>query len=308
VNDVLPRAVMWHYIRAADASPAVDYCGVTPEAFALQLDTLATGSLPIGWAELVEALEDGRTLPRDAVLLTFDDGLVDHHRTVLPTLVERGLAGLFFVLAREPGDGLTLGHRIHVLRGTWPADRIRDAVLDRLAPGRAAAYRAAMTTLRATSPDDPDDVWKRPLQRELAPDAGPILSGLIEELVGPEADVAETLYLSPRQLDDLERAGMTLGAHTRTHPWLDAITPADQHGEVTASARALADRSPGPWAFAYPYGAVPPGAGRLLEREGFGAAFTTDPADRHDRFRIGRVDGDDPTWATQLVRAHSQTR
>jgi peptidoglycan/xylan/chitin deacetylase (PgdA/CDA1 family) len=235
------------------------------------------------------------------VILTFDDGLVDHHRTVLPALIERGLQGVFFVLAREPRDGLTLGHRLHVLRAVWTADRIRDALLDRLPEAAAASYRHAMAIATDDDPADPDDVWKRPLQRELADAAGPILSTLVDEVVGPEADVAASLYLSPSQLDDLERAGMTLGGHTRTHPWLDALDADARRDEVAASARALERRADGPLPFAYPYGAVPEDAGELLASQGFGAAFTTDPAERQDRFRIGRVDGDDPNWASQLT-------
>jgi peptidoglycan/xylan/chitin deacetylase (PgdA/CDA1 family) len=294
---------MWHYVRTAYATPSIDYHGVTPDAFGRQLDAIATDYLPIGWAELVAAMDDDQPLPPDAVVLTFDDGLVDHHRTVLPALVERGLSGLFFILTREPGDGLTLGHRIHILRGVWPAEQIRDAVLDRLSADDAAAYRQAMATLLSDRPVDRDDVWKRPLQRELADASGPILSALVEEVVGPEADVAEALYLAPGQLDDLERAGMTLGGHTRTHPWLDALDLAHRRRELAASARALASRSVGPWPFAYPYGAVPGDAAALLAEAGFGAAFTTDPADRADRFYMGRVDGDDPTWASQLAAA-----
>ena len=308
MTEDLPRAVMWHYVRLPDATPAIDYHGVTPEAFTAQLDAIATTFRPVGWRELDSALANGGRLPEDAVVLTFDDGLVDHHRTVLPALVDRGLTAVFFTLARRSGDGLTLGHRIHVLRGAWPADWIRDAVLDRMPPEAMEAYRQAMTRMRTLHPDDVDDVWKRPLQRELADVAGPILSALIREVIGPEPDVAETLYLSSRQLDDLVAAGMTLGGHTRTHPWLDAVTPSRRRDELAASAADLARRSPGPWPFAYPYGGVPRGAGRLLAEAGFGAAFTTDPTERRDRFRIGRVDGDDPTWASQLTSTGASRR
>lgn len=297
----LPRVVMWHYVRGADATPRLDYRGVTPATFGDQLDAITASYQPIGWAELARAVATDAALPDDAVLLTFDDGLVDHATTVLPALVQRGLKGCFFVLGRRPGDGLALGHRIHVLRGVWSAARIRDAVLDRLSPRDAEAYRRAMTAMEATAPGDPDDVWKRPLQRDLPAAAGPILSALVEAEVGPEADVAESLYLGEAQVREVVDAGMTLGGHTRTHPWLDALDADARRQEIAASRAFLEHHLPGPWPFAYPYGAVPADPAGLLRPAGFSAACTTDPAERSDRFRIGRVDGDDPSWAAQLA-------
>jgi len=297
----LPRVVMWHYIRDGDATPRLDYRGITPATFGDQLDAIAASYQPIGWRELAHAIATNGELPDDAVLLTFDDGLIDHAATVLPALTRRGLRGCFFVLARRAGDGLALGHRIHVLRGVRSAAHVRDAVLDRLSPDDAEAYRRAMTIMEAAAPGDPDDIWKRPLQRELAAAAGPILSALVEAEIGPEADVAETLYLDEGQARALVQAGMTLGGHTHTHPWLDALHGDARRQEVAASRAFLERQQPGPWPFAYPYGAVPPDPAGLLRPAGFSAAFTTDPSERSDPYRIGRVDGDDPSWAVQLA-------
>jgi peptidoglycan/xylan/chitin deacetylase (PgdA/CDA1 family) len=300
---LLPRAVMWHYVRDATAKPRVGYWGVEPDTFATQLDAICAHHEPIGWTALDRAFRTGRTLPDDAIVLTFDDGLADHHRTVLPELMKRGLPAIFFVLARTPGESLTLGHRLHVLLGTLSAGQVRLAVMDRLPRPDQARYASAMAAMLHTMPADPDDIWKRPLQRELADAAGPILSALVAEVLGPEGDIADALYLAPQQSDDLVDAGMTLGGHGRAHLWLDAIDPAERRGEVDASATFLAARAPAPWPFAYPFGGVPPGAASLLGVAGFTAAFTTDPDQTTNRYTIGRLDGDDADVLDLLVRA-----
>lgn len=292
----LPRAVMWHYVRGPEATPRTGYRGVDPKLFGDQLDALTREATPVGWSDVEAALGGDRRLPSDAVLLTFDDGLVDHHRIVLPALTKRGLTATFFVLARRPGDGLTLGHRIHVLLGVCPSADLRRAIEDGLAPPDRARYLALQVELRAAALDDPDDVWKRPLQRELADVAGPVLSRLVEEYLGPEAGVAADLHLGPRQLAELSAAGMTFGGHGQGHRWLDALRPAAVRAEIAASAEHLRGIAPGPWPFAYPYGGVPRGAGSILASAGFAAAFTTQPDGRSDRFHIGRRDGDDPSW------------
>jgi peptidoglycan/xylan/chitin deacetylase (PgdA/CDA1 family) len=289
----LPDAVMYHYVRDAAARPVVGYRSLDPAVFDAQLDDLARCRTPVGWEDVSDALTGRRSLPDDAVVLTFDDGLDDHHRTVLPRLAARGLTGIFFVLARQPGDGLTPGHRLHVLQGAMPSSDLRAAVTDRLSPADRERQRRLETRLLAEGPSDPDDVWKRPLQRELATVADPILAALVAECIGPEREVAEALHLSSAQLDDLVAAGMTLGGHGHDHCWLDTLPRAAVRSELESSAAFLAQRSRKPWPFAYPFGGVPRGATGLLRAAGFAAAFTTRPGVRRNRYLIGRHDGDE---------------
>jgi peptidoglycan/xylan/chitin deacetylase (PgdA/CDA1 family) len=289
----LPEAVMYHYVRDADARPTVGYRGMDPATFEAQLDAICGLATPVGWDDLTAALSGRRALPPDAVVLTFDDGLADHHRVVLPRLAARRIPAIFFVLARDAADGLTLGHRLHVLLGASSAGDVRAAMIDRFQESDRRRYLALERGLRELHPSDPDDVWKRPLQRELASAAGPILTALIAEIIGPEADVAAELYLDARQRAELVAEGKTLGGHGRDHSWLDWVGPVAVARELEHSATLLAAHGPGPWPFAYPYGGVPRDAGTVLRSIGFGAAFTTRPGERTDRFHIGRHDGDE---------------
>ena len=142
----LPEVVMYHYVRDADARPVVGYRGIDPATFDAQLDAICRLGTPVGWADLAAALSGLRALPSDAVLLTFDDGLADHHRVVLPRLVARRLPAIFFVLARDPGDGLTVGHQLHVLLGAHSADDVRAAVVDRFAGSESSTKSATLST------------------------------------------------------------------------------------------------------------------------------------------------------------------
>ena len=282
---------MWHYVRDDETEPRVGYRGIDPRRFAEQLDLICRVATPVGWADLLAALTGDRALPDDAVILTFDDGLMDHHRTVLPALLERGLTAIFFVLARVPGDRLTLGHRLHVLTGSYAPTDVRAWIMDAMTPGERARYRALETDM-AAEPDDADDEWKRPLQRELADAADPILSSMVERLIGPEPEIARALHLGPGEVEDMIAAGMTIGGHGRAHAWMDVPRIGTAASEVAASASYLGPLLPGPWPFAYPYGGVPTRPGSLLESAGFGAAFSTEAGRRQDRYRIGRRDGD----------------
>ena len=307
----LPDAVMYHYVRDVTARPQVGYPTLDPVTFESQLDSVCRVRTPVSWAALRDALEGRRALPSDSVLLTFDDGLADHHRNVMPTLAARGLPAVFFVLARTARDGVALGHKLHVLGGAMGWVALRDAVAERLSAADAERYATLQANLRAAGVTDPDDLWKRPLQRELEAAADPILSGLVRERLGSEADLARELYLDARQMLDLVANGMALGGHGRDHPWLECVGDERVRAEIAVSATFLAPFAAGPWPFAYPYGGVPHGAGRLLSGAGFAAGFTTRANERHDRYHIGRHDGDElgtgaPAITAREVVHHSR--
>lgn len=290
--------VMWHYVRDRDAEPRVGAGFVDPATFEDQLDRIGRLRTVVGWAQVADALVGGRPLPADAALLTFDDGLIDHHRTVLPRLAARNWPGVFFVTARQSGELLSVGHRIHVLLADLPASDLRDAVLDRLGPEDRVTFLAAELRERAAG-FDAIDVLKRPLQRDVAEVAGPILSALIDERHGSEGDLGDALLLSAGQCADLRNAGMTIGGHGRRHLWLD-WEPRDRvRAEIADSARFLAPE-PKPWAFAYPYGAGHPVATNALERADFAAAFHAAPRTASGRFDLGRIDAEDGALAAAL--------
>ena len=277
------------------------------ETFAAQLDDLESTGTIVGWPQVAAALSGGPQLPADAILLTFDDGHDDHHRYVLPMLAERGLPGTFFILARDPSEGLTVAHRIHVLLGLMSATELRDAVFDALGPADRMGYLQAELDHAVDPFDDPVDDVKWVLQRDLIDVAGPVLSRMVEELVGPEADVAAALHLDARQVRELHAAGMTLGGHTHGHRWMDWLPREESEREIAASRVQLAALGPARgWPFAYPYGAAPPDPATLLRPAGFPAAFVATGTSRSDRYRLGRVDADSlgprpSQWTTTAV-------
>ncbi len=293
--------VMWHYVREPDEEPRVGAGAVRPVDFDRQLDLIARHRTIVGWPAVARALDGTVPLPPNPVLLTFDDGLIDHHRTVGPRLAARGWSGVFFAMARSSGDPLSVGHLIHILLADRSPAELRAAVVARL--DRDDRRRFEVAEARAAAAEfDPIDVVKRPLQRDLADVAGPILSALIEERHGNEGAIADRLHLSDADVAGLRAAGMTIGGHGVRHPWFDH-EPADRvTAEVEASAGWLA-REPRPWAFAYPYGAGSRAATTALERCGFTAAFHARPTASIGRWDLGRIDGEDEDLAA-VVAAH----
>jgi peptidoglycan/xylan/chitin deacetylase (PgdA/CDA1 family) len=285
---------MWHYVREESETPRVGAGWLSPAAFDAQLEAIARHRTVVDWPAVAAALASGPPLPPRAALLTFDDGLVDHHRVVLPRLAARGWPAVFFALARRPG-ALTVGHQLHILLAECPPAELRQLIAERLSADDRARLVAAEARERSAHLA-PIDVLKRPLQRDLAGTVGPILSALIEERHGSEPEIADALHLSAGQIDDLRANGMTIGGHGRRHLWFDWEPMAEVRQELEDSADWLSPE-PRPWAFAYPYGAADDRAKSALAASEFDAAFHARPTAATGAYDIGRIDAEGPGFA-----------
>lgn len=291
--------MMYHYVRdpgdRCEAGTGIRGLGVAE--FEAQLTALGQRFTLIDWPTLRAHLCQGAPLPPAACLLTFDDGLLDHYHTVFPILRARGVAGLFFALARPPGAGLTLAHKLHFLLPVLTGPGLRAALWRGLSPAQQARFEQAerghQARIRPTTPEDAINVLKAVLQREFAPEIDPALSELFAAHIGSEAAIAHDYYLSPTQIAAMTAGGMHFGGHSRTHPWLDWISAEAGAEEIAASAAWLSGVEAGPWAFAYPYGGLSPSATAAVRAQGFAAAFTTRAHARQaDPHLIGRFDGE----------------
>jgi peptidoglycan/xylan/chitin deacetylase (PgdA/CDA1 family) len=94
--------LMYHYVStpAATADRLRRDLSVTPENFEAQLKYLKdNGFTSIRLYDLHAHLAEGRPLPEKPVVLTFDDGHIDHYVTVFPLLRKYDMTATFFVVA-----------------------------------------------------------------------------------------------------------------------------------------------------------------------------------------------------------------
>ncbi|MCC7361256.1 MAG: polysaccharide deacetylase family protein [Anaerolineales bacterium] len=286
--------LMYHYLRdlGDDCEAGSGIGGWPPSAFEAHLERACRAYHPVSWADVQAHLAGQAALPPRALLITFDDGLLDHYLNAFPRLQAAGLSGLFFALARRPGDGLTHPHRLHFLLARLGLDGLRAALLARLAPHDAARLLAAEAHYRPLW-SDPVDGFKTAVQRELAAAVSQPLAGLLAEYVGDERSLADRYYLNAEQVAAMRAGGMHFGGHSQTHPWLDFVSAAQAAAEAAASAAWLRPVERGPFAFAYPYGGCDERTAAHLAAAGFGAAFTTNAGAQHaSPYHIGRYDGE----------------
>jgi peptidoglycan/xylan/chitin deacetylase (PgdA/CDA1 family) len=255
--------VMYHYVRPIADSPWPGVKGREVEEFRGQLAWLRRHRTPVSMEDVVAAATAGAELPPDAALLTFDDGLRDHHAHVLPALVEAGVPAAFF----PPSGPLTEPRvlDVHRIQFVLAAGADPDVLADELDAAIAARGLGDVTVLRERFAhpsrwDPAETVYvKRVLQRGLPAAARRELTGdlFARFVAADEAGFAAELYCGPAELRELVEAGMHLGSHTHSHGWLTDLDADGVRDELTRSLAPLreagVDTTAG-WTLSYPYG------------------------------------------------------
>jgi peptidoglycan/xylan/chitin deacetylase (PgdA/CDA1 family) len=189
-----------------------------------------------------------KTIPPRSVLVTCDDGLSNTLTDMLPVLQEEEVQCLFFVTAASVGmeGGMLWYEEIHHLMRQRP---LSAEILDTLPGGEDEAYpppnfQASWWSVvkRASQMDAESRAhWIGRLRK----DTGPI----------PLPDESRWRLLNAGDLLKLNQAGMTIGAHTRTHPILSLSSVEEARREIR-DCKVELERMLGQmvWAFAYPFG------------------------------------------------------
>lgn len=101
--------LMYHYVSELpeDADALRRGLTVTPAQFAVQLNYLKqAGYETITFGQLEAALNRGAELPKKPIILSFDDGHIDHFEVVYPMLQAFDYVGTFFIVTGYIDAGL----------------------------------------------------------------------------------------------------------------------------------------------------------------------------------------------------------
>jgi len=242
-------------------------------------------------AEAVYRLR-ARDLPPRSVAVTFDDGYRDNFEHALPLLKKYGVPATFFVVTgaldgknrflwdevvsrvRQIHHEGTAGALLRESTPGWLAERLR--LLESGEPPETTGERIVRDMNRS-----------RMCERE----AG--LKVLRDATPGDRGH-ADPPLLSWDEVREMRRAGMLVGAHTVTHPFLDELDPATARNEIRESIRTLEERLGEPVSlFSYPRGRFKEFVKPFLQESGIEAAVTTETgrnAPGVDPYELRRLD------------------
>jgi peptidoglycan/xylan/chitin deacetylase (PgdA/CDA1 family) len=198
--------------------------------------------------DVCDAFDGVRQLPSRPALVTFDDATFDHYSRAFPILRRMSVPAVFFVGTRSLMERCVewwnlLGYAIRAAQpGEFDLGEFggRVALNDPTSRERLIRTMTRLLKLQRTEAD------VLPIVEEIA-------TRLRVSL--PDKQLQDRALLSNLQLKEMLKAGMTIGSHTHSHPFLRRLVPSEQLDEMTKSKvvleRLLGTRVRG---VAYPYG------------------------------------------------------
>jgi peptidoglycan/xylan/chitin deacetylase (PgdA/CDA1 family) len=284
--------LMFHRVLPAD-HPALPLAEreftFTLDGFRRTLDFVQRHYRVVSLRQVLAAKEQGKALPPNPVLITFDDGWRDTVAYALPELQARGMSALLFV-----AWGAVDEH---------PERWWQDALVSAMArPSSCAALceQAGWGPEAARRPD----VHRR-LSAWMAEQPHAQRQALLERAApGVWSAVAERQMLNDEELGTWLQAGMELGSHGISHaPLTHSGQPADELRQSLQRLRARAKGMPANMSF--PHGASNADLLRQAREVGYGCLFTSDPTlqawpPRQDGLpTIGRVHVPESEWTCE---------
>ena len=296
-----PAVVTYHGVFPSGYKsnhPALDGNLVRADALRRQLQLLQKRYHVISPEDFLRWLEGGRSLPPRSILLTCDDALRNNLTEMVPILQELGLSCLFFATGAFASETPAM---------LW-YEELYLMLLDAGEP-IAVSLPEASVSLGPIPADQKHECWWD-LVQQLSQFDGQARRGFLdrfrdqlrlpanwrERFVQDSTLAARFLTLDAAGLQQLAAAGMTIGAHSLSHPVL-ARTPDDLAWQEISESRGSLEKALGQtvWAFGYPFGNAATVAQRdirLAEQAGFRCAFMNVDGGlgaRINRFAVPRV-------------------
>ncbi len=298
--------VMYHYVRPLKLTRFPAIKGLDLALFEEQLAYLARHYTVISMEQLIAGIESGGELPPRPLLLTFDDGYLDHYTNVFPKLADRGMQGSFFPAACATLDRKVMDvNKIHFTLASnvdpdLLADTIEDACRERAQDCGLHDLEHYRSNYRIRNFLDLENVnYVKLMLQHALPLA--LRQEIIDRLFSLHVSVdeeafASELYASVEQLRLMRSSGMHIGSHGNLHTWLGTLSRTEQEADIDRSLTLLdaVGMPPAHRTICYPYGSYNADTIDVAASRGFKLALTTEVALAKEiaarRFELPRLD------------------
>lgn len=273
-----PLTAAASYVRGSQKFPVLVFHRVNDEedpffpslptaVFAARMKHIAEHYVVLTVEELADRAQRGN-VPRRALAVTFDDGYRDALTHAAPVLARHGLPATIFLATGYIGTSEMPWYDLLALAFKTTAQGSVELV-----PGQVLSLDSTAQRLQSLQ------IALRHFKRVSDEERRRALARLTDELQPACAQRQKRLMLSWEEADTLRGLGVSVGAHTVSHPILSRVGPEDAWHEIHGSKMAI-ERSLGTpvRAFAYPNGGSDDYTGTtgdLVRRAGFSCAVTT---------------------------------
>jgi peptidoglycan/xylan/chitin deacetylase (PgdA/CDA1 family) len=220
-------------------------------------------------------LEGSRPGRKPVAVVTFDDGYRDVYQNAFPLLKRKGIPAVFFMVTDLVGTGgLQIHDELYVLMTralpAWTDPRAE--LIKVLAEAKVSSFTLKGISSALTDPS----IATRALLSSLTQSQVLRIMQVLRSKVGPPRQDDNFAPMDWDMLLEMQRAGMKIGSHTRSHALLTNESAEKIKQELQGSRKALEQRlGPGIRHFAYPDGRFDALVVNGLVEAGYSFGYTT---------------------------------
>ncbi len=299
--------IMYHYVRDLKNSRYPNIKGLDYSLFKEQLEFLRKNYNFVTVEEVIATFDEKIALPKNAALLTFDDGYIDNFTYVFPLLNKLKIQGVFFIPGKTFSEHVLLDvNKIHFILASASSDLLLRDLFEKLnfyrneydIPTNDELFNKYAIDSRW---DSKEVIFIKRMLQKVLPEKlrNDISSELFDKHVGiSENQFARELYMNFDQIQCMNDNGMFIGLHGYDHYWLANLPKEKMEEDINKALKAMSGIvNENKWILNYPYGSWNDNVINYIKQKGCKLSMTTEvrvaDTDLDNRFLLPRLDTND---------------
>lgn len=298
---------MYHYVREIKKSKFSTLKGLEFEDFKKQIDYFKKNFNIISNQDFVEILKTKKIPKKKSILLTFDDGYIDHWRYVFPYLRKKKVSGCFYPPVEAIKNNKILEvNKIHFI---LEKEKNTRKILNNIFYLSKKYFNRDEDSLEISKIDTKSRydnketiLIKRLLQNHLPKLMREKITKKLFHLILNinEKEFAKKLYINENQIKEMYNNNMSFGSHGYEHIWwnkLDYKSQSDQLNKSLNYFKKIKIFNEN-FSVCYPYGGFNSDTIKILKKSDIKFALTTSVGNVNkknikDTFKLPRYDTND---------------
>lgn len=307
IQDSTINIVMYHYVRPIKNSKYSNIKGLEFNNFKKQINFFQKNFNIISQQDFINTLYAKKIQKKPSILLTFDDGLMDHYQYVFPYLIKKKISACFYPTIKAVENKIVLDtHKIHfILEKELNRRKLLDEINSILINQKYKSLNEIdLKNINLNSRyDDKDTILiKRLLQYYLPPKIREIvINELFVKITNKNLiEFSKELYMNCQNLKEMYSEKMSIGSHGNFHFWWQYLDEKEQENEIKNSISFLFNLgfNTNNISLSYPYGSYNNLTLNLLKKYKLKFALTSKPGNVNEKilknnFTLPRYDAND---------------
>lgn len=276
--------VMYHYIRPLKKSPYPNLNGLEFYKFKKQINYFKNRYDILNFDDFLEILKSKKIPKKPSIILTFDDGYIDHYNYAFPYLVEKKISGIFYppINVIKSSSALDV-NKIHFIleKQTDRNDILSkiDIFLKKKVNKKISDFDLSKINFSSRYDSKKTILIKRLLQfyfdKSLRKN---IIDYLFKSYVAiNEKEFCKNLYLTKNNIIEMSKFNMKFGSHGSDHCWWNSLNKLSQEKELLDSKNYFKKINVDIENFSvcYPYGSFNLNTLKIMKKHNISFALTT---------------------------------